>query len=83
MQIFDSSSLVINPAPREFGEGLLPPTTFARTKDDQPSPEDSLEWYQYGEDMSDPADWSDDEVEAMYQDWLSSEGHGGFCGHHA
>ena len=83
MVTFDSNSLIINPSPYEFGEGLLPPTEAIRTRDDQPSPEDSLEWYRNEEDPSDPADWSDEEVEEMYQDWLAIEGHGGFCGHHA
>mgnify|MGYP000390858667 CR=1 FL=1 len=64
MVMFDSTALIINPAPYEFGEGLLPPTTFVRTKDDQPSPEDSLEWY--ASDPSDPADW-DAEDEAFEQ----------------
>ena len=37
MVMFDSSSLIINPCPREFAEGINPPAVFARTKADAPS----------------------------------------------
>lgn len=62
--LFDSASCV---KPATFGTGLIrrPPvvTEARRTRDDEPSKADSLEWYSGGEaDMSDPRDWSEREI---------------------
>lgn len=81
MTILFDSAAAVNVDNVFFAQGILPPTTFVRTSDDQPSPADSLEWYMQDDDPSDPAEWSDEELEEMYQDWLTREGHGGFCGH--
>lgn len=74
--LFDSTSCV---KPASFGSGLVarrPPiiTEARRTRDDEPSAADRLEWYSDGQaDLSDPRDWSQQEINrrlqnAMYND---------------
>jgi hypothetical protein len=70
MTILFDSAAAVNVDNVFFAQDLLPPTVFTRTVDDQPSPEDSLEWYQTS-DPSDPADWDADDLameQAMLED---------------
>lgn len=68
MTILFDSAAAVNVANVLFAESLLPPTVFSRTRDDQPSPLDSLEWYQRCEetgDPSDPADWDAEDLDRL------------------